>query len=390
MTLMSSTNAPLTIVADANIAELETYFAPLGQLIKRPGREISQRDVQNADILLVRSITSVNQALLADSAVRFVGSATIGLDHLDTNYLDTRGIAWANAPGSNADAVVDYVLSALCRIDGLWTRLFNGATVGIVGLGNVGGRLYQRLAALGITCLAYDPLLAPERYPILSDFNTVMAADVLCLHTPLTRTGPYPTYHLFDRQRLAILQPNSVLLNAGRGSVIDHHALYQCLQQRSDIRVVLDVWEHEPKPYLPLMDRVTLATPHIAGYSVEGKSKATRHIQQACCAALGLHSPDLSRPPHPPEPATTAPTITLQPASPSHSVQQAILSCYDILHDDQAMRTAFKQQPNSAFDQLRQHYPARHAFSYYTVDVPAGSDPKVGHYLRAAGFTTQS
>ena len=278
----------LTIVADQNIPLLDHYFGATGDIIKIDGRTLSQAQLINADVLLVRSVTRVNEALLAATPVRFVGSASAGKDHLDTHYLEQTGIAWCHAPGCNADAVADYVLSAFCRTPALLARLFNGALVGIVGIGHVGSCLYRRLQALGIRCIAYDPLIEQNRYPILTDLEQVLTADVVCLHAPLTTTGCYPSYHLLDNARLAQLRPGTVLLNAGRGALIDNQALCKRLIQHADLTVILDVWEGEPAINTTLMQQIHLATPHIAGHSIEGKLMATAMLYQAYCRAFDL------------------------------------------------------------------------------------------------------
>src|SRR6478735_7571557 len=220
------------IVADENIAYAQHFFADIGELILLPGRAISRSDVQDADILLVRSVTPVNRELLEGSTVRFVGSCTIGTDHIDKQWLSENNIHFSYAPGCNAQAVVEYVLAALYTLE----VDFSASKVGIVGCGNVGGNLLRHLQSVGIDVVGCDPLLLNSNLPLV-DFETILECDVICLHTPLTKTGAYPTYHLFDESVINALKPGTILLNAGRGAVIDNVALLQRIENSSDLNV---------------------------------------------------------------------------------------------------------------------------------------------------------
>jgi len=268
----------LKILADENIPQLDKWFVPLGEVRKIAGRDLTTEQIGDADVLLVRSVTAVNEQLLANSCVRFVGTATIGTDHLDTAWLDAQTIRWASAPGSNATSVVEYVLAALCEVDDVLERLLTGGVVGIVGGGNVGSRLCRRLQVLGITVQVYDPFLSASSGLPLVSWAQILAADVLCLHTPLTDSGAFPTRHLFNQQILEQLKPQTLLLNAGRGAVIDNAALLQWLNAEKQHRAVLDVWENEPAINRELFNCVALGTPHIAGYSLDGKNSGSRQL----------------------------------------------------------------------------------------------------------------
>ena len=278
----------MLIIADENMPFVREWFAPFGTVRTLPGRALTADQVRDADALLVRSVTRVNRELLQGSRVRFVGSATSGIEHVDADYLRAQGIGCASAPGCNATAVVEYVLSCLCALDGVLEKLLAGGVVGIIGLGNVGARLTQRLQALGIHCVGYDPFLTPQSGLPLCDLDTVLNADVVCCHTPLTATGAYPTRHLLDIERLRRLRKDAVLINAGRGAVVDNAALLDLLRERDDVRAVLDVWESEPAIELALLDAVTLATPHIAGYSWDGKVAGTRAVLDSFCGFFHL------------------------------------------------------------------------------------------------------
>lgn len=262
------------LVADQNMPLVEALFSHFFEVQLLPGREITAQSIEGAEVLLVRSVTPVNQSLLAGSSVRFVGSATAGTDHVDLDYLAKNHIQFAHAPGCNAHAVVQYVLSVLCCLKPQWQQ----CRVGIVGCGNVGGLLYRQLCALGVQCRVYDPFLDSADIPDLCSFEQVLDCEIISVHTPLTTSGPYPTHHMFDRQTLQQIKSTSLLINAGRGGVIDNIALLSLLKQRSGLQVALDVWESEPQIDTELLDLVAIATPHIAGYSYEGKIRGTQML----------------------------------------------------------------------------------------------------------------
>lgn len=358
-------SSPLTIVADENIPGLEQTFETLGRVIRKPGRTLSAEDVKGADILIVRSVTPVNERLLAGSAVKFVGTCTIGIDHLDTDYLDAAGIAWSNAPGCNANSVVEYVFAALAalKVDVL------DAKVGVIACGNVGGAVYKKLCDLGVQTCVYDPFVDAQRCGHLTSLDEVLACDIVSVHAPLTVAGPEPTRHLLAAEQLAQLKVNACLISAGRGAVIDNQALLELLQVRSDLKVALDVWESEPTVNMALLDRVNLATPHIAGYSYDGKLKGTQMIFHSATAALamdeGIKRSDSS---------VAEPQALIGPFGGTwlDVMNQIIVKAYDIRADDARMRQTLatcsdQQARDKAFDRLRKQYPQRREFFNYCV-----------------------
>lgn len=347
----------MLIVADENMPFAREWFAPFGTVHTLPGRALTAAQIQAADALLVRSVTRVDRDLLCGSRVRFVGSATSGIEHIDSDYLQAQGVACASAPGCNATAVVEYVLSSLCALDGVLEKLLAGGVVGVIGLGNVGARLVRRLQALGIRCVGYDPFLPADSGLPLCDLATVLAADIICCHTPLTKTGRYPTWHVLDAQRLRQLRRDAVLINASRGAVVDNAALLQLLRTRSDVRAVLDVWEGEPALDLSLLDAVAIATPHIAGYSWEAKVAGTRAVLEAFCNFFQL-----------PLPVHIVGTAKLSVsvaagANAAALLRSAMQSVYDVRCDDRDMRMALSgrtaDEIATAFDRLRKQYPQR-------------------------------
>ncbi|MBB3046148.1 erythronate-4-phosphate dehydrogenase [Litorivivens lipolytica] len=365
------------ILVDENIPAAEALLSGFGEVRRFRGRELTAEAVKPADALLVRSVTRVNSDLLEDSRVRFVGSTTIGTDHLDTDWLEQNGIHWCSAPGSNAHSVVDYVLSAVCVLPGLLEKLLGGGRVGIVGYGNVGSRLHHRLAALGIDCLAYDPLLNETQCPISSALPAVLNSPLVCLHTPLTRSGPHPTAGMLSLDDLLVLPQGAVLLNAGRGEVLPNDLLLALLDKRPDIQLVLDVWENEPAISTELLARCTLGTPHIAGYSQDGKWLGVKMVAKALANQWGVLLPQVK-----PEFLVSAPSVTLKPKQHSSElIRQAVLAAYDVRDDHNRLQRAF--QAGKDFDELRRTYPARREISELNVSVE-GELPSESRQVLAA------
>ncbi len=367
-------NGKLRIVADENIPFVREFFQPLGVVETYPGRTLTTAQVASADVLLVRSVTPVNESLLAGSSVKFVGTCTIGTDHLDIEYLDQRGIAYASAPGCNANSVVEYVFSVLSQLKPNWSS----ATFGVIGCGNVGGSLYHRLKKLGLSVDVYDPFLDVSKVSDLQSLERVLQADVICMHTPHTNSGPHPSFHLLDEAYLAGLPKGAVLINAGRGPAIDNRALKQLLETRSDLKVALDVWEPEPNLDTGLMNLVQLSSPHIAGYSFDGKVEGTAMIYRALCSVFELEplhtTAELLH-----NDATNKTILNLADAKGTceQVVNQVISMAYDVCEDDRRTREILGTQAcrDSAelvathFDQLRKTYPKRREFHCFTIEA---------------------
>ncbi len=389
-----------TIVVDENIIAGESCFAQFGRVRTVAGRQLSREQLLDADALIVRSVTKVNAELLAGTPVRFVGSTTIGTDHIDAAWLQQAGIRWTNAPGCNAQSVVDYCLSAYAAIDGLWERLLAGARVGIIGYGNVGSRLHRRLQALGIQCLAYDPFLDERQCPIRADLDAVLACEVLSLHAPLTTAGPHPTRHLLSFEQLAALPPQALLLNAGRGEVLDTGVLKRLAEQRPDIELVLDVWEGEPNIDLELMANCRIATPHIAGYSADGKITGLQMVAEAYADFIGQPlagfalPPQLQQPPQLQLPQSAAQAGTVEETA--RLIRELIWQCYDVREDDRRLRTAIAQggekglAVGEVFDAQRKHYPLRRELARCQLQPGDGLGAGAAETLRALGIDPRS
>lgn len=367
----------LKILADENMPRVEEIFSKFGQVTLCPGREMSASDLADVDVLLVRSITQVNEALLMNTPVRFVGTATIGTDHIDLGYLRNNQIGFSSAPGCNADAVVEYVLSSIFLL--AQQQGFNPKerTYGIVGVGNVGRRLQQRLIQLGFKVLLNDPPRA-EKESGFVDLNTLIAqADVLCLHTPLTEDGAHPTRYLFDAERLQRLREGCILLNAGRGPVIDNAALLSLLRKRNDLSVVLDVWENEPAVSPELADLCQIVSPHIAGYSLDGKIRGTFMLYEALCQFLSIEKESQLE--------DFLPLADVSEVTQGElSALQLMQMIYDPRVDDQLLRDTLKlpeAEQRKAFDQLRKQYRIRREFA--SLSVMGSPEP---HLIEGLGF----
>ncbi|WP_299312879.1 4-phosphoerythronate dehydrogenase PdxB [uncultured Halomonas sp.] len=382
----------MRILVDADVPAAEACFGALGELIRRPGREITAHDLRDVDALVVRSITRVDEALLAQAnRLRFVGTCTIGTDHIETALLVERGIAFASAPGCNAEAVVDHVLGSLATLAERQGWRLTERRVGVVGAGNVGGRLLGRLAAMGIDGLVCDPprvaaeSAAGQSLSGFVDLETLIdECDVLCLHTPLVREGPHATQHLLDAEAIAELAPGTVLLNAGRGDCVDGGALRQRLAGEGDISAVLDVWENEPAIDAALCDLAEIATPHIAGHSLDGKRRGTHMVYRALCRELGLPARvtlDALLPPPPLRRLALGPGL-----APEEALRLCLRAVHDVRRDHDSLRRESRRQGMAkGFDACRANYPLRREFS--TLEVALVEEAEgLGALLAGAGF----
>jgi erythronate-4-phosphate dehydrogenase len=372
----------MKIVADENIAQVAAVFGRAGELTLLPGRAIDAAAVRDADALLVRSVTNVDAKLLAGSRVRFVGTATSGIDHVDTEWLREHGIAFGWAQGCNADSVVDYVFSALAHLGERHGFDWRGMSFGIVGCGQIGSRLARKLLALRAPVAIFDPYL-DSAHPLQAHFapyETALRQDIVSFHTPLTRTGANPTWHMLDAGRLELLNPDGVLINASRGGVIDNAALLRLLAAQPERRVVLDAWEGEPAINPWLLEKVALGTAHIAGYSFEGKLNGTRMIAADFSRHFGRNLAAVSGAEQVTELRVEAGLSALQ------QLNRLILQAYDVARDSNALRLTLGTTTAAAqFDLLRKSYPLRREFTAHVVSG-AGLEPEAAAQARVLGF----
>ncbi|MGO4002014.1 4-phosphoerythronate dehydrogenase PdxB [Pseudomonas fluorescens] len=364
----------MLIVADENIPLLDAFFEGFGEIRRVPGRAIDRATVEQADVLLVRSVTHVSRELLEGSKVRFVGTCTIGTDHLDLDYFQQAGITWSSAPGCNARGVVDYVLGSLLTLAEIEGVALAERTYGVVGAGEVGGRLVKVLKGLGWNVLVCDPPREAAGGDYVALEQIIAQCDVISLHTPLTQAGEHPTWHLFDRQRLQQLKPGAWLINASRGPVVDNGALREVMLEREDLQAVLDVWEGEPSVDIALAELCVIATPHIAGYSLDGKQRGTAQIYQAFCQFLG-QPPTVSLDQLLPAPWLAQVGLSAS-SDPAWALAMLCRGVYDPRRDDADFRRSLVvagAEQRSAFDLLRKHYPERREIDGLSVRIDGDS-----------------
>ncbi|WP_180183413.1 4-phosphoerythronate dehydrogenase [Acinetobacter sp. YH01020] len=344
----------MKIVADENLAFTEYFFAEFGEIKQAAGRTLTHADVKDADALLVRSVTQVNAELIQQTTLKFVGSATIGTDHLDITALEKQGIAWSNAAGCNAQAVAEYVITALLFVKPELLNANEQFTLGIVGLGNVGSRLAVMAELFGWNVIGYDPFVQSDQVKQVEFAELLKKADAISIHVPLTKVGEYPTYHLINAAALAAMKPSAILINSARGPVVEEAALIADIQQ-TQRKVVLDVFEHEPEILAALLDLIYVVTPHIAGYSLEGKARGTQMIYEAFCQTFNqpINKAFESQLPVCEQYFTGADFKTV--------LQRYLKDIYDIARDDANLRACLKdgKVDQKAFDYLRKTYPLR-------------------------------
>ena len=381
----------MKIVADVNIPFVEEAFDSVGSVTTVNGRRISADEVRDADVLLVRSVTMVDANLLQRSKVKFVGTATIGTDHIDLEFLKGQGIGFASAPGSNAVSAAEYVVSSILALSVEQQINLSETTVGIVGCGNVGSRVLARAQALGMQCLVYDPPRARQfNDREYAPWNEVVQADIVTAHVPLTFTGDYPTYQMFDSAFFRQLKANAVFINTARGRAVDETALLSVLQDRADLQLVLDVWQSEPNINLDLLRRTNIATSHIAGYSLDGKVRGTEMIYRAVCDYFGLQ-PSWTTPVLPFSNSYTAMQFNDDQTDES-VVRQSVFNAYNVMQDDARLRKIAELDPSQRgqyFDGLRKNYPVRREFSNYEIII-SQSRAHLHGVLTGLGFRVET
>ncbi len=382
----------MKILADANIVDVSALYEKHGDLRLMSGREIKAADVADVDALLVRSITKVNEALLAGSKVQFVATATSGTDHFDWPYLNQHGIAAVSAPGSNANAVVEFCLASFAELIARGKLALAGKTVGIVGYGNVGSRLYKALSSLGLQCKVCDPFVAQHGGDIqFCSLDEVLTCSIISLHTPLTTTGPHPTYHMLDARRIEALPPGTLLVNAGRGELLDGTALRRRLARAADLTTIIDCWENEPTIDQELLALVDIGTPHIAGYSIEAKRSASARNYAAFLKHFGLNEGVQDS-------AGLEAVEVMQVAASSASAPLALLAAvlrevFGVRDIDAALRAAHAGSSAAVFDRIRKEISQRREFAHFQLSLQRWSDaqrtPVLLRQLRALGFKLQ-
>ena len=375
----------MKIIADQHIPFVRQTFSRFGEVVVLNGRAISPGHVEDADILLVRSVTRINAGLLENSRVRFVGSATSGIDHVDTDYLGANKIRFAYAPGCNARSVAEYVLSSLFVLAGQYDFSLQDKTIAIIGCGKVGSCLQELIQALGVRCLVNDPPLKDKTGGSLyCGLEEALSADIVTLHVPLTDRGNYPTRGMVDADFLAQLKPQGIFINTSRGEVVDEAALKQFIRGHRAFSVVLDVWSNEPCIDAGLLAQVAIGTPHIAGYSLDGKLRATWMLYRQVCNYLEVSAdpePELAMPP--------AESSDIWLAMEEDAIQFAVLAGYDVRSDAASLRRMLEipgELRGDYFDALRNNYPVRREFRQTRIDLPT-NNAYIREKLVKLGFT---
>ncbi len=371
----------IKIIADDKVPFLKGVLEPFADVRYMPGGRIRNDDVRDADALIIRTRTRCNATLLDHSAVKFIATATIGFDHIDADYCSSHGIEWTSAPGCNASSVQQYVASALMRISGESGFSLKGKTLGVIGAGNAGSRVAEFAGAMGMNVLLNDPpRQRAENSNIFTDLKDLLAAsDIITLHVPLNRSGEDRTFHLFDRQMFETVRKGAWMINASRGEVVDTESLKDTLYKEKLAGVVLDVWENEPEIDRHLMEMAFLATPHIAGYSTDGKINGTAMSVRALSRFFGLPLNDWY-PSGIPSPAEPLISLNTKGKSDEELIRRAVFHSYYIVEDDARLRF----NPSS-FEKLRGDYPVRREFPAFKIFLNGGH-PGLADVLARLGF----
>jgi len=367
----------MKLVADINIPYLKGVFEPFfDDVLYLPGNHITGEMVKDADALLVRTRTNCNEGLLEGSKLKFIGSATIGYDHIDTHYCDRRGITWATAPGCNSGGVLQWVVCALLQLSRAKKFPLQGKVLGVVGVGNVGSKVAKAGEALGMQVLCCDP--PRKRNENLAEFvdiqTIVRNADIITFHVPLNRSGIDATYHLVNDSFFKGIKPNLTIINTSRGEVVEASSLVRAIKSGKVIASALDVWEGEPIVSSESISYIDIATPHIAGYSLEGKVNGTKMVVDALSKYFKLGLDPWSPNPNP--------TDIRVPLDSPLDLPVAVNETYDILSDDKA----FRANPNT-FEKLRNEYIYRREFSAHDI---LNDNSRLIEVLKKLGFKSST
>ncbi len=345
----------MKVIVDNKIPYIKGVIEKIAdEVVYASGMEFTPELVKDADALIIRTRTHCNRHLLEGSQVCFIATATIGFDHIDTDYCSKAGIVWKNAPGCNTTAVAQYLQSSLILLHRLKEKKMKEMTIGVIGVGNVGSKVAEMARQMGMRILLNDP--PREKSEGKGQFNSLQTlaeqCDVLTFHVPLNPgEGEYRTYHLADTTFFKSLARRPIIINTSRGEVIDTQALLKALTSGQVSEAIIDVWENEPDISIPLLNKTFIGTPHIAGYSADGKANATQMVLDALCSFFGLKTDYTISPPEPENPVIVA-----------GDIEDAYLQMYDPRKDSKAL----KEHPES-FEKLRGNYSLRREKGAYTV-----------------------
>ena len=377
------------IVADEAIPWLDKLFLNHGEIHRYGGRELDLSEHKDAQALLIRSTVKITKDMLKDTAIKFVASATVGCDHVDQSALRELGIVFGHAPGCNANAVAEYVVSAIAWHESQGKIRFNKSnTAAVIGCGRIGSQVKDKLEQLNFEVWVNDPPLALKADENTQNWNFVslnqaLKADVICLHTPLTTSGDHPTYHLIGRGQLELINPHAILINAGRGAVVDNQALSAYLDKQPDLNVVLDVWENEPAIDWALLGKLNLASAHLAGHSWRGKVMGTVMIYEQACEFFGWN-------PTPIDEVNFKVPLTEMICTDETRLYEVVARCYDIAGETEELRKRTNGKSNEQaaqqFDHFRKSYHKRAEFSDLSCVF---ADDQIQNIAKSLGFNVQ-
>lgn len=376
------------VVIDENIPALKEMLEGHAECKSLNGREINNEILKDAKALFVRSVTKVYEALLKDSAVEFTASATIGTDHVDLDFLESRGISFSAAPGSNANSVAEYIICCLLRLSEKYSFKLKGMTIGIVGHGNVGALVERKARALGMNILLNDPPkeeAGGEGYTELSEL--LHSSDIVSLHTPLSYEGRHITLGLADENFFSEMKEGAIFINSARGKICQSSALVNALKEGRLKAAVLDVFENEPAISSELAEHVDIITPHIAGYSYDGKVRGAFMVFEAFCRRFNIPHDNYSLEQFLPDESRHLELSCPQEDAFEENAAKAALMMYDPLKDDADLREVLKgDEPEKGFDALRKNYPKRREFSSMRLNILKGNCLDFANLLKSLGF----
>lgn len=383
----------MKIICTTSIPFAQEAFSPLGELQVLDPHQITPATLTDADILITRSTLKINAALLEGSKIKFVGTCTIGHDHVDTGYLEKSGITWTAAPGCNANSVAEYLTAALLCLAKRHGLQLRDKIIGIIGVGNVGSLVLKKAKALGMHALLNDPPLYEQTgdsaYRPLDEVLT--KSDIVTLHVPLTKTGAYPTFHLAGHDFFGRIKPGCIFFNSARGTVLDSEAFLKARAAGIVAHAVIDCWEGEPAFRLDVMAAADLATPHIAGYSFEGRVMGTVHVYRKLCKFLGIE-PKLSLDSLLPPPLVPEIYLDVSGLLDEEALANIVSKIYDVSVDDGRLREIASADSGTRgrnFELLRKNYPVRREFRYTRVVLRNGNESIV-ECLSKLGFQVKA
>jgi len=371
----------MKIVADDKIPFLKGILEPYADVVYLPGKDITRDIIKNADALLTRTRTKCTEEFLRGTSLKFIGTATIGFDHIDTQFCSRNNIFWTNSPGCNSSSVQQYIIAALLKMAYEYDFSLKDRTLGIIGVGNVGTKVERFAKLMGMRVLLNDPPRARrEGKKEFVDLSYLLrSSDIVTLHVPLNFVGRDSTYHMFDEKRLTRIKKDAMLLNSSRGEVIETNSLKKALNGGWLKAAVLDVWENEPDIDTELLTYVDIATSHIAGYSTDGKANGTSRIINSLCEFFRFPLTNWY-PPDVPAPSVPVITIDCSGRTDEEIIREAVFHSYDITLDDRNLR----YDPRM-FEKLRGDYRIRREFHAFSVKLVSGPE-RVSGILKDMGF----